>query len=217
MIRMKAQGVSGAMHDQLTASLAGSMVRPARMSHGRDDLDRLIAAVAVDRDREAFAALFDHFAPRLKAYLMRSGASDAAAEEFAQEAMLTVWRKADLFDCARAGAATWIFTIARNRRLDALRREARAPQLELAPKPEDPERPDQLLEGAEDAERVRDAMKTLNPDQAEVLRLSFFLDQPHSEIAERLGLPLGTVKSRIRKAMIKLRVILQSSEGGGLA
>ena len=93
------------MHDQLTASVAGSMVRPARMSQGRDDLDRLIAAVAVDRDREAFAALFDHFAPRLKAYLMRSGANDAAAEEFAQEAMLTVWRKADLFDCARAGAA----------------------------------------------------------------------------------------------------------------
>ncbi len=185
------------------------------MTRPDEDYDRLIVAVAQQRDREAFARLFEHFAPRLKAYLIRSGAADAAAEEFAQDAMLTVWRKADLFDCARAGAATWIFTIARNRRLDALRKDARAPLLELAPPPPDPDRPDDLFEGEEEARRVRHALSQLTPDQADLLRLSFFHDQPHSVIAERLGLPLGTVKSRIRKAMMKLRIALQPSSVEG--
>jgi len=175
--------------------------------------DRLIEAVALRRDSEAFAALFSYFAPRLKAWLMKSGASAAAAEDFAQDAMLTVWRKADLFDSRKARAATWIFTIARNRRLDMLRRDARplpTPEILLA----DGEvlRPDDILSASQDAERVRDALSRLKPDQVEVLRLAFFLDSPHSEIARRLDLPLGTVKSRIRNAMSKLRLILEPSE-----
>ena len=175
--------------------------------------DRLIQAVALNRDREAFARLFAHFAPRLKAWLMKSGASPAAAEDFAQDAMLTVWRKADLFDARKARAATWIFTIARNRRLDVLRRDARplpTPEIELAR--DEVMRPDQILAMADDAERVRDALTRLSPDQLEVLRMAFFLESPHSEIARRLDLPLGTVKSRIRNAMIKLRAILGPSE-----
>ena len=203
------------MYAQLTVSTLRPAARSPRMSRQDDDHDRLIVAVAQLRDRDAFARLFQHFAPRLKAYLIRAGATDAAAEEFAQDAMLTVWRKADLFDCARAGAATWIFTIARNRRLDVLRKDARAPLLDLAPPPEDPERPDDLLEDADEARRLRSALKELSMDQAELLRLSFFLEQPHSEIAERLGLPLGTVKSRIRKAMMKLRTILQPTSPEG--
>ncbi|WEK56646.1 MAG: sigma-70 family RNA polymerase sigma factor [Candidatus Brevundimonas phytovorans] len=175
--------------------------------------DRLIEAVALRRDREAFAQLFNHFAPRLKAWLMKSGATAAAAEDFAQDAMLTVWRKADLFDARKARAATWIFTIARNRRLDMLRRDARplpVPEIELADT--EVQRPDDILAASQDAERVRDALSRLKPDQVEVLRLAFFLDSPHSEIAQRLDLPLGTVKSRIRNAMIKLRLILEASQ-----
>lgn len=106
--------------------------------------DRLIEAVALRRDRDAFAQLFSHFAPRLKAWLIKSGAAPGAAEDFAQEAMLTVWRKADLFDSSKARAATWIFTIARNRRLDMLRRDARplpTPEIDLSgeavPRPDD--------------------------------------------------------------------------------
>ncbi len=175
--------------------------------------DRLIEAVALRRDREAFAALFSHFAPRLKAWLMKSGASAAAAEDFAQDAMLTVWRKADLFDSRKARAATWIFTIARNRRLDMLRRDARPlPTPELLLTDGEAPRPDDILSASQDAERVRDALSRLKPDQVEVLRLAFFLDSPHSEIARRLDLPLGTVKSRIRNAMSKLRLILEPSE-----
>jgi RNA polymerase sigma-70 factor (ECF subfamily) len=175
--------------------------------------DRLIEAVALRRDREAFAALFSYFAPRLKAWLMKSGASAAAAEDFAQDAMLTVWRKADLFDSRKARAATWIFTIARNRRLDMLRRDARplpTPEILLADR--EVQRPDDIFSASQDAERVRDALARLKPDQVEVLRLAFFLDSPHSEIARRLDLPLGTVKSRIRNAMSKLRLILEPSE-----
>jgi RNA polymerase sigma-70 factor (ECF subfamily) len=175
--------------------------------------DRLIEAVALRRDREAFAALFSYFAPRLKAWLMKSGASAAAADDFAQDAMLTVWRKADLFDSRKAKAATWIFTIARNRRLDMLRRDARplpTPEILLADR--EVQRPDDIFSASQDAERVRDALARLKPDQVEVLRLAFFLDSPHSEIARRLDLPLGTVKSRIRNAMSKLRLILEPSE-----
>lgn len=179
-----------------------------------DEHARLIQAVAVDRDREAFSRLFEYFAPRLKAYLMRSGAPAGAAEDFAQDAMLTVWRKADLFDPSRAGAATWIFTIARNRRLDVLRREGREsslPDLDLTP--DEPERPDDLLSEAQEAARLNEAMRQLSPDQMAVLRLAFFKGDAHSEIASALDLPLGTVKSRIRKAMIKLRTILEPTRG----
>ena len=179
-----------------------------------DEHARLIRAVAVGRDREAFSRLFEYFAPRLKAYLMRAGAPAGAAEDFAQDAMLTVWRKADLFDPTRAGAATWIFTIARNRRLDVLRREVRAaalPEFDLTPV--EPERPDALLTQADEAARLNEAMRQLSPDQMAVLRLAFFKGDAHSEIARALDLPLGTVKSRIRKAMIKLRLILEPARG----
>lgn len=175
--------------------------------------DRLIEAVALRRDREAFAELFSYFAPRLKSWLIKSGATPAAAEDFAQDTMLTVWRKADLFDARKARAATWIFTIARNRRLDLLRRDARplpTPEINLV-EAEAP-RPDDLFSAVQDAERIRDALALLKPDQVEVLRLAFFLDSPHSEIARRLNLPLGTVKSRIRNAMTKLRLILEPTE-----
>lgn len=175
--------------------------------------DRLIEAIAQRRDRDAFAALFAYFAPRLKAWLIKSGATPGAAEDFAQDTMLTVWRKADLFDTSKARAATWIFTIARNRRLDMLRRDARplpTPEIELAG--EDVRRPDELLSMSQDADRVRDALSRLTPDHVEVLRLAFFMDSSHSEIAKHLDLPLGTVKSRIRNAMTKLRLILAPSE-----
>ncbi len=199
------------MHEQVAAF---QKARPG-MTPGAEQYGLLIQAVASRRDREAFAQLFEYFAPRLKAYLMKAGAPAGAAEDFAQDAMLTVWRKADLFDPTRASAATWIFTIARNRRLDVLRRESRAlPVPEIALAAEEPERPDDHPSNIEQAGLLREAMQHLSPDQIEVLRLAFFLDNPHSEIARQLDLPLGTVKSRIRKAMIKLRTLLEPSSVG---
>ena len=114
-------------------------------------------------DREAFAALFAYFAPRLKAWLIKSGATPGAAEDFAQDTMLTVWRKADLFDSSKARAATWIFTIARNRRLDMLRRDARplpTPEIDLAET--EVQQPDDILSASQDAERIRERLKSVH-------------------------------------------------------
>lgn len=203
------------MHVESLASQRSRRVRVTSSSVPAtepNEHDRLIEAVAGHRDREAFARLFAFYAPRLKTWLVRSGAAPGAAEDFAQDTMLTVWRKADLFDARRAHAATWIFAIARNRRLDMLRRDARplpAPELDL---PGETPRPDEILVGREDGRRVREALDRLSPEQAEVLRLAYYLESPQSEIASRLGLPLGTVKSRIRNALIRLRTMLASPE-----
>jgi RNA polymerase sigma-70 factor (ECF subfamily) len=171
---------------------------------------RWLLAVAQDRDRAAFQALFGHFAPRVKAYLMRLGAPPAQAEDLAQEAMLSLWRKAQLFDPAKASVGTWVFTIARNLRIDAIRREKR-PELDPADPmlaPEGERGADEGLAAAEDEDRLRVALKSLPSDQVRVIELSFFADKPHSQIAAELQIPLGTVKSRLRLAMLRLRTVM---------
>jgi RNA polymerase sigma-70 factor (ECF subfamily) len=168
-----------------------------------------IRAIAARADREAFARLFGHFAPRLKSYMLRLGASPARAEELAQETLLAVWRKAGAFDPTKAAASTWIFTIARNLRIDALRRERRPdPVPDPSELPDDVTMPDAAMATTQSEGRVRHALMNLPAEQAEVLRLSFFSDKAHSEIAAELGLPLGTVKSRIRMALNRLRTSL---------
>lgn len=171
------------------------------------DFSKMIVAVAERRDRAAFAALFDHFAPRIKAYLQRAGTDEAMADELAQEALLAVWRKADSFDGTRATAATWIFTIARNLRIDRFRKQWRDVPLgdETPETVDEAAMPDDSLSDAERGARVREALRRLPPEQLKVIELSFFEEQPHAEIAQSLGIPLGTVKSRIRIAMAKLR------------
>ncbi|EWY39148.1 RNA polymerase sigma factor RpoE [Skermanella stibiiresistens SB22] len=167
----------------------------------------MVVAVARNRDRAAFAALFERVAPRLKGYLMRLGAGASHADELTQEVMLLVWRRADAFDPGQARAATWIFTIARNKRIDGIRR-ARRPEIDPHDPALVPDRPlsaDMAIESVEDAARLRTALRDLPPEQADLLRLVYFEDQPHSVIAKTLGLPLGTVKSRLRLAMDRLR------------
>jgi RNA polymerase sigma-70 factor (ECF subfamily) len=181
----------------------------AAMNSLESDPVRLIEAVALNADRMAFAALFSQFAPRVKSYLLRLGAPAAAAEELVQETMLTVWRKAALFDPSRAGVSTWIFTIARNLRIDAIRRERPAPASEDPSDGEPQPMADQMVFAAEREARVRAALKTLPAEQVQIVELSFFSEEPHSAIAERLGLPLGTVKSRLRLAMSRLRGLLE--------
>ena len=177
------------------------------------ELAGLVTAVARDRDKAAFAALFDHFAPRLKTYVMRLGATAANADELVQDTMLALWRRADSFDPAQANANTWIFTIARNKRIDALRRENRPepdpndPLLAADPQPAADER----FAAMESEEILRQAIGELPPEQAELLRICYYGDKSHRQVARELGLPLGTVKSRLRLALSRLRLALKDS------
>lgn len=174
------------------------------------DASRLIETVARDADREAFTVLFGHFAPRVKAYLVRTGTDDALADELAQETLLSVWRKAASFDPSRATATTWIFTIARNLSVDRFRKEWRDVAVgdDLPDAVDESAAPDESLSGDERGKRLRQALRTLPADQVKVIELSFFEEATHAEIARALGIPLGTVKSRIRIAMTKLRALL---------
>ncbi len=177
----------------------------------------LLLAIAVRRDRQAFCVLFARFAPRLKSWLMRAGTPADRAEDLAQETMLAVWRRAESFDPTRAGVANWIFTIARNQRIDAFRRLSRpepdADDPSLAPS--QPLPPDAAFEMAEDETLIRAALATLPAEQAEVIRLAFFEDRRHAEIERTLGIPLGTVKSRLRLAMSRLRARLAEPQPEG--
>ena len=185
------------------------MLSPATpRSADASDAD-LVSAVAA-RDRDAFVALFERYAGRIKAFALRRGASPADADEIAQDVMVAVWRRAETFDPARASAAAWIYGIARNRRVDFARRAARP-----APDPLDPFfRPDPPPDGfaavdaAEREARLRDALAGLAPEQRRVVVASFFDGLSHGEIAVREGVPLGTVKSRIRLAFRHLQAIL---------
>lgn len=168
----------------------------------------LIVAIARDGDRAAFARLFEYFAPRIKSLMMQFGASPARSEEIAQDTMLAVWNKAQLFDPAGSSASGWVYRIAKNLHVDALRRDRRAAALVIEPPPDDVPQPDTILSQHDTERRVRTAMAGLSPEQLRVITLSFFHDKPHAEIAEELGIPLGTVKSRVRLAMQKLRDLL---------
>jgi RNA polymerase sigma factor (sigma-70 family) len=172
----------------------------------------LLVKVGAKQDRDAFIALFSYFAPRVKSYLLKHGAPEAAAEEIVQNTFVTVWEKAASFDPKKAAASTWIFTIARNKRIDALRRE----------KFVEVNSDDAALENAtyetqenyadqQDLDRLHNALAGLPPEQAELLRMSFFEDKSHQKIAAEKHLPLGTVKSRLRVALEKLRGMMTVS------
>jgi RNA polymerase sigma-70 factor (ECF subfamily) len=176
-----------------------------------DEQCQLIQAVAMARDRSAFAELFTHFAPRVKSFLMRSGLTDTVAEEVTQETMLAMWRKASYFDPSRAGLSTWIFTIARNQRIDRLRRGRVQTTNSLFDPSDEQDAPlsgEEIAIAAEREQQVRTALGTLSDEQATIVRLSYFSEKPHAEIARELGIPLGTVKSRIRLALNRLRSLL---------
>jgi RNA polymerase sigma-70 factor (ECF subfamily) len=167
----------------------------------------LLVLVGQSQDRAAYSQLFAYYAPRVKSYLMRLGADAAGAEEIAQDVMVTVWRKAGLFDRAQASVSTWIFRIARNRRIDVFRRTKRPdlPPDEPMVLPAAAEAPDARVDAQDVEARVREAMKDLPAEQMEMLQLAFYEGLSHRDIADRLDVPLGTVKSRIRLAFLKLK------------
>ena len=183
-----------------------------------DGLSDLLSAVGASRDGRAFTVLFDHFQPRLQAQMVRRGLAPFAAEDVTQDVMETIWRKAHLYDPQKSAAATWVFHIARNRRID-LRRRSRefnggAEDLLLIADPAEDN--GDCLDAARRDERVRTALGALPKEQVALVRLAFFEGLSHSTIARRLQLPIGTVKSRLRLAFARLRRLLCEAGVTGL-
>jgi len=200
------------------AAARGGPRRSGAMTHttqaGADPAPRLeqrlewvaqIVAIRDGQDQAAFAALFAHFAPRVKGFLMRSGSSAAFAEECTQEVLATVWRKSHLFDPAKASVATWVFTIARNRKIDMLRKERRPEPEDLTWGPQEVPSQAETMGMQQDAERLGRALADLPAKQRALIERAYYGDLSHSEIAAETGLPLGTIKSRIRLALDRLR------------
>ena len=168
----------------------------------------MLCAIGKNKDRDSFVALFEHFAPRIKSFLMKGGADEGQADELAQETMLTVWNKAESYDPKQAAASTWIFTIARNKRIDALRKIKRI-EVDFDDVSygfeDESKSPLQNLSDTQESKTLSQAIATLPEEQAMLIRKSFFEDKSHAAIAEETGIALGTVKSRIRLALERLR------------
>ena len=188
-------------------AMAQKHLKDGPIDYSGDDFNAMICAIAEKEDRDAFIALFEHFAPRVKSFLMKGGADPELADELAQETMLTIWNKAKSYNPEQAAASTWIFTIARNKRIDMIRKTKRydvdpSDPILLA---DDNPSPRQNALYKEEMKVLADAIQTLPEEQAELVRKSFFEDKSHAEIADETGIPLGTVKSRIRLALERLR------------
>jgi RNA polymerase sigma-70 factor (ECF subfamily) len=167
-----------------------------------------LTLVAERRDRDAFGHLYGYFAPRIKGYVMRQGADEASADDLAQETMVQVWRKAHQYDSQKAAATTWVFRVARNLRIDRLRKH-KLHEVELTLEAEQNEEGGsghEHFEKRPDADRLRALVNALPEEQMEVIHLAFFEGLSHSEVSHQLSVPIGTVKSRLRLAFSKLRV-----------
>lgn len=174
----------------------------------------LVRAIAEHRDREAFTRIFDHFTPRIEAYLIRLGIDRAGAEEVAQEVMVTLWHKAQLFDPAKSSLSTWLYRIARNRRIDLVRRSRTDyvdPHSAVIVDIPDLGDADQKIDAQQRDDLVRGLVGALPEDQRQLVALAFYESLSHSQIAARTGIPLGTVKSRLRLAFGRLRRGLQGA------
>ncbi len=193
-------------------SMTFNMTENIALKPRNDEYSALLTRVAEFRDRVAFAALFDHFAPRVKSFMMRKGSNADQAEDLVQEAMIAVWTKAAMFSSDRGSVSTWIFTIARNLRIDRLRREKSQLYTDL----EDFDAPDLRIDAEESLGRSQEdnhvvvALAQIPEEQRQLLILSYVEDVPQSEIATRLNIPLGTVKSRMRLGYSRLRKLLES-------
>lgn len=169
------------------------------------DWSDLLAQLAETKNKTLYIQLFKHFAPKVKAYIIRLGLVETTAEELMQETMLAVWRKAHMYNRSKAAASTWIFTLARNLSIDWMRKQ-KYPEYGLE---EWHEEPDEQNPGEEmvTSDRLNKAIAQLPEKQAQVIYMSFFEGRSHSDISDRLGVPLGSVKSRIRLASEKLKTI----------
>ena len=180
-----------------------------------DQWTLLLVAVGADRDRQAFAQLFSHFAPLLKSFAQASrheGWFPGLSEDLVQEVMIKVWQKAAGYNPEKASATTWIYTVARNCRIDMLRRKSNTQHLPLENEDfwhePDEETPVSLLRQKRTEDKVQDSLAQLPREQDQILRKVYLEGKSHAEASEELGLPLGTVKSRVRLALQKMQILV---------
>ncbi len=209
MIQMRGYRVKDvqAMKNIITIRANVSLYPPPGSAMSQDYLAALIRLVAQNRDREAFASLFDHLAPKVKAFLIRRGLNAAGAEDVMQDVMLSIWTKASLYDAPRGSFQAWVFTIARNALIDRVRRQKpdiSIDMIEWDPADETEGSEERMLR-EERATKLNSAMKDIPPDQFAILQLAFHEELTQTEIASKLNVPLGTVKSRMRLAYAHLR------------
>ena len=186
----------------------------AEYTKNKNKLSELLYKIASDSDKDSFKDLFHEIGPRIKGYLMKLGSNEIVAEDILQEVMLTVWRKASTFDRRKASASTWLFTIARNKRIDFLRKESR-PEIDVS----DPllivdcsDLADEVYNKQQDSTRIAKFIRALPDKQGLLIKKFYYEDKSHSEIAQELNLPLGTVKSRLRLATSKLKEVLEKED-----
>lgn len=197
----------------MLALVSDMLTKDKRTWRQREDqaAQRLLLSVAKSLDRDAFSELFDAVAPRLKSFMIRRGASPEQAEDLVQETMISLWTKAGLYDPAKGSVLTWVFTIAKNLRIDRIRKDASVPLSELIdydPPSDEPGNDEMLMRRQENVQVAR-ALTEIPPEQKQILVLSFIEDMSQNQIAARLDLPLGTVKSRMRLAYARLRKTLE--------
>ena len=186
---------------------SGTVMQATAEAAAKPDFAPQIRQISEHRDRQAFIEVFNYFAPRVKSFLMNRGRNESSAEDVLQEVMIAVWEKSHLYKPDKASVSTWLFTIARYKHIDRLRRDGRhslesdEPDLRAS---DDPEADANVLQDQR-AAAVKNAIAGLPADQQTVIVMSFNQGLSHSEIAEQLGLPLGTVKSRIRRAFQRMR------------
>lgn len=190
--------------------------RPEGPAALRKTMGDALVAIGEERDEQAFALIYSYYAGRVKSFLMGKGMNEDTAEELTQEIMLTVWRRAESYDPEKAAASTWLFTIARNRRIDYLRGNSRV-EVELDDEMLDIETTEvdtqaRHVMSAQSARQLDAALEKLPPEQRQVMHLSYYRGQSHGAIAKWLDLPIGTVKSRIRLAMQSVRTDLQGAD-----
>ncbi|HEX3504123.1 MAG TPA: sigma-70 family RNA polymerase sigma factor [Xanthobacteraceae bacterium] len=200
------------LHNEVPPPLRRSPVGLVN-NQATDDLDALLTAVGADRDNEAFTVLFDHFVPRVQAQMVRLGLAPFAAADVTQDVMETIWRKAHLFDPSKAAASTWVFHIARNRRIDVKRRsrETICAVEDFFDIPDPADGCDDNIDCTRRQECLRQVLRDLPREQLALVKLAFFDGLSHSAIAKRMKLPLGTVKSRLRLAFCRLRRLLHDA------
>lgn len=192
-------------HGAITAPRKAAILSDHPQKDEANKWSRDLEAVGKSQDTASFERLFNEFAPRIKAFLIKSGSDHASAEEHAQEAMATVWRKAHMFDPSRASAATWMFTIARNKKIDAIRKQRRPEPEDIGWGPEHEPDQEDVIGLQQESKKLGNAIAQLPAKQRLLLERAYFADMSHSEIADVTGLPLGTIKSRIRLALERLR------------